>query len=104
MKIEEMCEYLNELGILSIKNTPLFLSIYSGLIGNKIQNKNNTRNNNNIENNKLTIILFAFLKKIISNDKELYELCSNIINSHSKNKIIKQYQGICFLIKLSFIK
>ena len=102
MKIEEICQYLNELGILSIKNTPLFLSIYSGLIGNNKQYKNNSRKNNNIENNKLTIILFAFLKKIISNDKELYELCSNIINTHSKNKIIKQYQGICFLNKVIF--
>ena len=102
MKIEEMCEYLNDFGILSIKNTPLFLSIYSGLIGNNKQYKNNSRKNNNIENNKLTIILFAFLKKIISNDKELYELCSNIINTHSKNKIIKQYQGICFLNKVIF--
>ena len=102
MKIEEMCEYLNDFGILSIKNTPLFLSIYSGLIGNNKQNKNNSRKNNNLENNKLTIILFAFLKKIISNDKELYELCSNIINTHSKNKIIKQYQGICFLNKVIF--
>ena len=102
MKIEEMCEYLNDFGILSIKNTPLFLSIYSGLIGGDEQNKNNSRKNNNLENNKLTIILFAFLKKIISNDKELYELCSNIINTHSKNKIIKQYQGICFLNKVIF--
>ena len=102
MKIEEMCEYLNDFGILSIKNAPLFLSIYSGLIGNNKQYKNNSRKNNNIENNKLTIILFAFLKKIISNDKELYELCSNIINTHSKNKIIKQYQGICFLNKVIF--
>ena len=102
MKIEEMCEYLNDFGILSIKNAPLFLSIYSGLIGNNKQYKNNSRKNKNIENNKLTIILFAFLKKIISNDKELYELCSNIINTHSKNKIIKQYQGICFLNKVIF--
>ena len=42
MKIEEICQYLNELGILSIKNTPLFLSIYSGLAKNKLKsNKNN---------------------------------------------------------------
>ena len=80
MKIEEICQYLNELGILSIKNTPLFLSIYSGLIKNKLK----SNKNNNIESNQLTIILFAFLKKIIINDKELYELSSNIIHSHKK--------------------
>ena len=102
MKIEEICDYLNELGILSIKNTPLFLSIYTSLVSNNNQNKNNLRKNSNIENNKLTTILFAFLKKINSNDKELYELCSNIINLHSKNKLIKQYQGICFLNKVIF--
>ena len=102
MKIEELCQYLNELGILSLKNTPLFLSIYSGLIGNNKQDNIKAKKNNNIENNKLTIILFAFLKKIISNDKELYELCSNIIHSHKKNKLIKLYQGICFFNKIIF--
>ena len=102
MKIEELCQYLNELGILSIKNTPLFLSIYSGLIGNNKQDNIKAKNKNNLENNKLTILLFAFLKKIISNDKELYELCSNIIHSHKKNKLIKLYQGICFFNKFIF--
>ena len=98
MKIEQICQYLNELGILSIKNTSLFLSIYSGLPQNKV----NTNRKHNLENNELIIILFAFLKKIISNDKELYELCSNIINSHSKNRLIKLYQGICFLNKVIY--
>ena len=98
MKIEEICQYLNELGILSIKNTPLFLSIYSG----QLQNKHKSNKNYNIENNNLTIILFAFLKKVFSNDKELYELSSNIIHSHTKNKLIRQYQGICFLNKIIY--
>ena len=98
MKIEEICQYLNELGILSIKNTPLFLSIYSG----QLKNKPKSNKNNNIENNNLTIILFAFLKKVFSNDKELYELSSNIIHSHTKNKLIRQYQGICFLNKIIY--
>ena len=102
MKIEEICDYLNELGILSIKNIPLFLSIYASLVKNNDKNKDNLRENINIDNNKLTTILFAFLKKINSNDKELYELCSNIIDLHSKNKLIKQYQGICFLNKVIF--
>ena len=98
MKIEEICQYLNELGILSIKNTPLFLSIYSG----QLKNKPKSNKNYNIENNNLTIILFAFLKKVFSNDKELYELSSNIIHSHTKNKLIRQYQGICFLNKIIY--
>jgi hypothetical protein len=102
MKIEELCQYLNELGILSLKNTTLFLSIYSGLIGNNKQDNIKTKKNYNLENNKLTILLFAFLKKIIANDKELYELCSNIIHSHKKNKLIKLYQGICFFNKFIF--
>ena len=98
MKIEEICQYLNELGILSIKNTPLFLSIYSGLVKNNLK----SIKNNKIENNQLTIILFAFLKKIITNDKELYELSSNIIHSHKKNKLIRQYQGIYFFKKIIY--
>jgi len=98
MKIEEICQYLNELGILSIKNTSLFLSIYSGLL----QNKFKSNRKHNLENNEMIVVLFAFLKKIISNDKELYELCSNIIDSHSKNRLIKLYQGICFLNKVIY--
>ena len=43
MKIEELCQYLNEIGVLSIKNTPLFLSIYSGLIGNNKQDNINAK-------------------------------------------------------------
>ena len=62
MKIEEICDYLNELGILSIKNIPLFLSIYASLVKNNDKNKDNLRENINIDNNKLTTILFAFLK------------------------------------------
>ena len=98
MKIEEICEYLNELGILNIKHTPIFLSLYSGF---KINNKK-FKQNKYSEENTLKIILFAFLKKLITNDKELYEICSNIINSYHKNKIIKLYQGICFLNKILF--
>ena len=98
MKIEEICEHLNEIGILDIKNTPIFLSLYSSF---KINNKKNNQNRHS-DPNTIMIILFAFLKKVISNDKELYEICSNIINSYNKNKIIKLYQGICFLNKVIF--
>ena len=98
MKIEEICEYLNELGILDIKHTPIFLSLYSGFKANN----NNFKQNIQSEDNTIKIIVFAFLKKMISNDKELYEICSNIVNSYNKNKIIKLYQGICFLNKVIF--
>ena len=99
MKIEEICEYLNELGILDIKHTSIFLSLYSNFIAN---NKNKFKQNHYSEDNTFKIILFAFLKKVISNDKELYEVCSNIISSYNKNKIVRLYQGICFFNKLLF--
>ena len=99
MKIEEICEYLNELGILDIKHTSLFLSIYSNFIMN---NNNKFQQSQYSEDNTMKIILFAFLKKIISNDKELYEVSSNIISSYNKNKIVRLYQGICFFNKLIF--
>lgn len=104
MRISEICQYLNELGILSLKNTPLFLSLYSGFLKNNIQINfpNNRAINTNLDNNQFITILFAYLKKVISNDKDLYELCTNVINSHPKNKVIKQYQGICFLKKILF--
>ena len=104
MKISEICQYLNEIGILSLKNTNLFLSLYSGFIKNNNQ-INFTRKkalNANLDNNIFITILFAFLKKVISNDKDLYELCTNVISLHPKNKLIKQYQGICFLKKIIF--
>ena len=100
MKIEEICEYLNELGILDIKHTSVFLNFYSGFIMNNKQFKKN----NFSEDNTFKIILFTYLKKIISNDKELYEMCSNIISSHTKNKLIRQYHGICFLNKVLFFQ
>ena len=100
MKIEEICEYLNELGILDIKHTSVFLNFYSGFIMNNKQFKKN----NFSEDNTFKIILFTYLKNIISNDKELYEMCSNIISSHTKNKLIRQYHGICFLNKVLFFQ
>ena len=98
MKIEKICEYLNEIGILDINTTPIFLSLYSGF---KISNKK-YKLSKNVEENTLKIILFAYLKRVISNDKALYQICSNIISSHNKNKIIQLYQGICFLNKVLF--
>jgi hypothetical protein len=98
MKIEEICEYLNELGILDINTTPVFLSLYSGF---KINNKK-YKLSKNAEDNTFKIILFAYLKRVISNDKALYEICSNIISLYNKNKIIRLYQGICFLKKVLF--
>ena len=98
MRIEEICEYLNELGILDIKHTSNFLSLYSGFI---INNKRLNQNRNS-EDNTFKLILFAYFKKLISNDKDLYEMCSNIINSHKKNRLIRQYHSICFLNKVLF--
>ena len=98
MRIEQICEYLNELGILNIKQTSNFLSLYSGFIINNKKLKQNL----NSEDNTFKLILFTYLKKIISNDKELYEMCSNIISSHTKNRLIRQYQSICFLNKVLF--
>ena len=98
MKIEEICEYLNELGILDIKHTPIFLSLYSNFHVNNTKFKQT----HNSEDNTYKIILFAFLKKAISNEKELYQICSNIISSYNKNRLVRLYQGICFLKKVLF--
>ena len=98
MRIEEICEYLNELGILDIKHTSNFLSLYSGFI---INNKRLNQNRNS-EDNTFKLILFAYFKKLISSDKDLYEMCSNIISSHTKNRLIHQYHSICFLNKILF--
>ena len=98
MKIEELCQYLNELGILDIKHTSVFLSLYSNFMLNNKQIKTPQYS----EDNTLKMILFAYLKNIVLNDKELYQICSNIINLYNKNKLIRLYQGICFLKKVLF--
>ena len=101
MRLEEICSFLNEIGILDLKHTQNFLSIYTNFL---LNNKNLNRNKNihDIDNNTLKIILFAYIKNISSDDKELYDISSNIINSYNKNKLIKQYQAICFLKKIIF--
>ena len=99
IKLEEICEYLKEMGILDINTIPIFLSLYIGYF--KINNKKK-KQSKKTEDNTFKIILFSYLKRVISSYKELYQICSNIISSDNKNKIICLYQGICFLNEVLF--
>ena len=100
MNVEEICEHLNDIGILDINHTVQFLNLYTGFISN---NKN-FLNNPSSQKNSIKISLFAYLKMISENDKELYKTTSNIVNSYDKNKLIKQYYCICSLKNILFYK
>ena len=100
MNVEEICEYLNDIGVLDINRTVQFLNLYTGFISN---NKN-FLNNQSSQKNSIKITLFAYLKNVSENDKELYRITSNIVNSYDKNKLIKQYHCICNIKKILFYK
>ena len=82
MNIEQLCEYLNEIGIIDLNNLKNFLKIISTFTNN------NT--NNYSENDLYLISLFAYLRGINKSDKNLYILCGNIINSYNRYALLKK--------------
>ena len=83
MNVEQLCEYLNEIGIVDINNLKNYLTIISTFINNN--------SNNYSENDLYLISLFAYLRGINKSDKRLYILCANIINSYNRYALLKKY-------------
>ena len=73
MRIENVIEYLSDIGIINNNNLNIFLNIFTEV------NKNNNYNKNNIFS-IMKITFFNFIKNLTMNDKNLYNLCKNIIN------------------------
>ena len=84
MKIEKICEYLNEIGILEYENINTFLEIYS-----KLNNKNYTRL---IDKLRDTLIIY-FNNNFIKNNR-LAKLCESIIISYSNYQLILKYRTL----------
>ena len=87
MKIEKLCEYLNDIGLLQLSNINTFLKIYSQISHNKYKNPTD----------KLALALFSYLGLVSKNEQHLYDVCKNIVESFSNNQIIQRYRGIKLL-------
>ena len=87
MKIEKLCEYLNEIGILQLDNINTFLKIFSQISKNKYKNVTD----------KLTMAFFKYFTLISKTDQNLYDICRNIIDSYTNNQILQRYKGIKYL-------
>ena len=90
MKIEKICEYFNNIGILQLESIDNFLKIYSQLSQNKYKNKSD----------KVILALFSYINLISKNDKLLYETCRNIVNNYSNNMILKRYHTLQIFINI----
>ena len=96
MNIEQICDYLNEIGILDINNIRNYLILTTNLLNENTAYKS--------INEVYKISLFAYIKGINNNDKNLYLLCSNIINSYDRYNLIKKYNIILQFKKLLYYK
>jgi hypothetical protein len=96
MNIEQLCEYLNEVGILDINNIKNYLEMFTNIIGSNCRNKS--------INDVYKISLFAYFRGINNSDKNLYILCSNIINSYNRYNLIKKYNFYIILKDYYIVK
>ena len=99
MNIQQLCDYLNEIGIIDIDNIKHFLEITSYMINNNIQNESNKSTNDIYK-----ISLFSYIREINEDDKNLFFTCSNIINSFKRFIILKKYNSLFLFKKLIYLK
>ena len=105
MKIEKICEYLSEIGILEYENINIFLDIYTKLNNTKISDKIIDTlaiyiNNNYIKNNQLQNLS----KSIISSFNNYQLILKYRILNNMKNILYSKIQTkyIIFFLNLSF--
>ena len=80
IKIEKLCEYLVNFGLLKADDLISFLKINSQIS----QNKNNDKE-------QLILTLFSYLASVSKNEQQLYDISKNIIESFlSRQEIIGQ--------------
>ena len=82
MKIEKICEYLNEIGILEYENINEFLNTYSAL----------NKQNNSSKVKKIIDTLKIYLNKNFVNNNQISKLSENIICSYNNYQLITKYQ------------
>ena len=84
MKIKKICEYICDIGLLGIKDINYFLKIYSQIDNNKCSR----------EVDKLKISLFSYINSISKDDKLLFQICRNIIDSFVNSQIVLKYKAL----------
>jgi len=99
MNIQQLCDYLNEIGIIDIDNIKQFLEITTYMINNNIQNESNKSISDIYK-----IALFSYIREINEDDKNLFFTCSNIINSYKRFIILKKYNSLFLFKKLIYLK
>ena len=84
MKIEKICEYFNNIGILKLENINSFLKIYSQLSFNQYKNKSD----------KLILALFSYITLLSKNEQLLFEISRNIVNNLSNTMALQRYHAL----------
>ena len=96
MNIQQLCDYLNEIGIIDMNNIKYFLHISTQMI-------NNNKSKESVSD-IYKIALFTYIKRINENNKNLYFTCSNIINSYKRYIILKKYNSLFLFKKIIYLK
>ena len=99
MNIQQLCDYLNEIGIIDMDSVKHFLQISSYMINNNIQHKSNKSISDIYK-----IALFSYIREINVDDQNLYFTCSNIINSYKRFIILKKCNSLFLFKKIIYLK
>ena len=96
MNMQQLCDYLNEIGIIDMNNIKYFLHITTHMI-------NNNKSQKSISD-IYKIALFTYIKRISENNKNLYFTCANIINSYKRYIILKKYNSLFLFKKIIYLR
>ena len=102
--IQNLCNYLEEVGIIDQKSVTPFLTLYSHAVNinnNYAQNENPFYPNNKYFNiNIYENVLCSYLKKIFNVEKNFQIFSRKIIDKFKQNYLIKQYNGLVLLFNI----
>ena len=99
LNINNLCYYLEEIGIIDENSLNQFLSLYTFVINKSSLNKN-INISGELSHNIFENILCAYLKKIFNVEKN-YKIFSNkIINKFKQHFMIKHYNGLILLFSI----
>ena len=87
--IRNICNYLEEIGIIDQISINSFLKLYSYAISKTNENNYNNRNPNNNSSTIFENVLCAYLKKIFTIEKNFHIFSNKIINRFKENYYIK---------------
>ena len=99
MNVQQLCEYLNEIGIIDMDNMKNFLNITTYMLDNNVNNQSDKSIKEIYK-----IALFSYIRELNKNDKNLFFTCSNIINSYKRFIILKKYNSLFLFKKLIYLK